>query len=140
MTLKAFLFLLVVTIVAVTGAALVAEMLLPPGFERGIVIAVLSGLVVFPAARWAEYRGWIKGAWSPGGDLRRERDARKEEEARAAAQLPEGLPADGSPRPATEPAASVAPATLPRTEEPPPAGQAPSALTAGDLKYPGDSR
>ena len=80
MTLKAFLFLLVVTIVAVTGGALIAEMLLPPGFERGILIAVLSGLVVFPAARWAEYRGWIKGSWSPGGDLRKERDARKEQE------------------------------------------------------------
>jgi hypothetical protein len=74
-TLKAFLFLLVVTIVAVTGGALIAEMLLPPGFERGIVIAVLSGLVVFPAARWAEYRGWIQGAWSPGGEARRQRDA-----------------------------------------------------------------
>ena len=81
MTLKAFLFLFVVTMVAVVGAALIAETLIAPGFARGIVIAVLAGLVVFPAARWAEYRGWIKGAWSPGGDLRKAQDARREREA-----------------------------------------------------------
>ncbi len=79
MTLKAFLFLFVVTLVAVVGAALIAEMLVGPGFERGIIIAVLAGLVVFPAARWAEYRGWIKGAWSPGGELRKQHEARPEQ-------------------------------------------------------------
>ena len=86
MTLKAFLFLLVVTIVAVVGAAMVAEALVGPGFERGILIAVLSGLVVFPAARWAEYRGWIKGDWSPGGPRREEQEARRKREALEAQQ------------------------------------------------------
>ena len=81
MTLKAFLFLLVVTIVAVVGAAMIAEALVGPGFERGILIAVLAGLVVFPAARWAEYRGWIKGEWSPGGARRKEQDALGQREA-----------------------------------------------------------
>ncbi|MBA3479519.1 MAG: hypothetical protein H0T52_14150 [Lautropia sp.] len=81
MTLKAFLFLFVVTLVAVVGAALIAEMLVGPGFERGIIIAVLAGLVVFPAARWAEYRGWMKGAWSPGGELRKQQEARREQPA-----------------------------------------------------------
>jgi hypothetical protein len=118
--------------VAVTGAALIAEMLLPPGFERGIVIAVLSGLVVFPAARWAEYRGWIKGSWSPGGDLRRERDARKEQEARA------GEPAGDTPT-GPETPAGFAPGW---TQEPQQtsAGQAPSVLPASDSKSPGDPR
>jgi hypothetical protein len=131
-TLKAFLFLLVVTIVAVTGAALIAEALLPPGFERGILIAVLSGLVVFPAARWAEYRGWIKGSWSPGGDQRRERDARRAQEA-AGSQ-----PAEGPPRGQELPAGDATDST----EDPQhaPAGQAPSVLPAGDFKSPGDPR
>ena len=86
MTLKAFIFLLVVTIVAVVGAAMIAEALVAPGFERGILIAVISGLVVFPAARWAEYRGWIKGDWSPGGVRREEQEARRKREALARQQ------------------------------------------------------
>ena len=132
MTLKAFLFLLVVTIVAVTGAALIAEALLPPGFERGIVIAVLSGLVVFPAARWAEYRGWIQGAWSPGGEARRQRDARQAPEAGDASSADPQQVA-GKPLPS---------AVSARTEDPqqPPAGQSPSGHAAGDLKLPGDTR
>ena len=48
MTLKAFLFLFAVTVVVVVSSAFIAERLLAPGFERGIVIAVLSSLVVFP--------------------------------------------------------------------------------------------
>ncbi len=81
MTLKAFLFLFVVTIVAVVASATIAEKFVDPGFERGIVIAVLSSLVVFPAARWAEYRGWIKGDWSPGGTLRKAQEERRAREA-----------------------------------------------------------
>jgi hypothetical protein len=91
-TLKAFLFLLVVTIVAVVGAAMIAEALVGPGFERGILIAVLAGLVVFPAARWAEYRGWIKGDWSPGGTRREEQDARRKREAIAKERAQSGTP------------------------------------------------
>ncbi len=84
MTLKAFLFLFAVTIVAVVASAFIAERLFNPGLERGVVIAILSGLVVFPAARWAEYRGWMKGEWSPGGELRKAQDERKERQAREA--------------------------------------------------------
>ncbi len=138
MTLKAFLFLLVVTIVAVTGAALIAEMLLPPGFERGIVIAVLSGLVVFPAARWAEYRGWIQGSWSPGGTLRKERDARKAQEAATAREADAAQPTAGSP-PGLEAPTGVATGS---NEDPQqaPTGQAPPVSPAGDFKSPGDPR
>jgi hypothetical protein len=103
-TLKAFLFLLVVTIVAVVGAALIAEAIVGPGFERGILIAVLASLVVFPAARWAEYRGWIKGDWSPGSPLRKAQDARREREA-AEGQHDAGAAGSALPDPAsgTEP-------------------------------------
>jgi hypothetical protein len=110
-TLKAFLFLFVVTIVAVVASAFIAERLVGPGLERGVIIAVLAGLVVFPAARWAEYRGWIKGTWSPGGELRKAQDARKAreaEEARAAQEAPEAEPiAAGTDR--TDPPAGAPP-------------------------------
>jgi hypothetical protein len=80
----------------VVGAALIAEAIVGPGFERGVLIAVLAGLVVFPAARWAEYRGWIKGDWSPGGTLRKAQDERREREA-AEGQPPAGDSAGGEP-------------------------------------------
>ena len=98
MTLKAFFFLFAVTVVAVVCSAFIAERLLAPGFERGIVIAVLSGLVVFPAARWAEYRGWIKGTWSPGGDMRKAADKARAEKAAAEAAARESAepPAAGA--------------------------------------------
>ena len=129
MSLKAFLFLLVVTIVAVVGAAMIAEALVAPGFERGILIAVIAGLVVFPAARWAEYRGWIKGDWSPGGALRKEQEARREREDRAGQQPAGGGEGDGSALP--DRAADEA-------RNPSSAGAEPS-RTAGPT-FPGDSR
>jgi hypothetical protein len=89
-TLKAFLFLFVVTIVAVVASATIAERFVDPGFERGIVIAVLSSLVVFPAARWAEYRGWIKGS-------------RRKADAGDAGADPAGPPAGNADRPSGNP-------------------------------------
>ena len=94
MTLKAFLFLFVVTIVAVVASATIAEKFVSPGFERGIVIAILSSLVVFPAARWAEYRGWIKGDWSPGGPLRKAQEERRAREALEAGEAANAQAAD----------------------------------------------
>ena len=129
MSLKAFLFLLVVTIVAVVGAAMIAEALVAPGFERGILIAVLAGLVVFPAARWAEYRGWIKGDWSPNGALRKEQEARREREARAGQQAASGAEADGSARP--HEAAEHAPNPSSAGEEP---SRPPGPTSPGDFR------
>ena len=129
MTLKAFLFLLVVTMVAVVGAAMIAEALVEPGFERGILIAVLAGLVVFPAARWAEYRGWIKGDWSPGGVRREEQEARRRREALAQQQA-SATSNDGGDAPAPQ-AADAAP-------EPHSAGGE-SSRVAGP-SFPGDPR
>jgi hypothetical protein len=130
-TLKAFLFLFVVTIVAVVASATIAERLVDPGFERGIVIAVLSSLVVFPAARWAEYRGWIKGAWSPGGDLRTAQEARREREAREAAESrrAEAAPPDRDGDGSRQPPAG-----------PPEAGATADSARAGHPSSPGDPR
>lgn len=123
MTLKAFLFLFVVTIVAVVASIFIAERLVGAGLERGVIIAVLSGLVVFPAARWAEYRGWIKGDWSPGSDLRNAQDARK---ARETQQDPAGEAPDAQAAPELEPTAG-------RTEDrPDPTGRTP--LSPGDSR------
>lgn len=61
MTSRGFVFLLVVTVAAVVVAGLIAERYTQPGFERTVWVAILTGLVVFPASRWAEKRGWIKG-------------------------------------------------------------------------------
>lgn len=61
MTLKGFLFLMAVTIATVMVAGLMAEQYAAPGFERTAVVAIITACVVFPAARWAERRGWISG-------------------------------------------------------------------------------
>lgn len=62
MTVKGFIFLMVVSIASVmVFGTLVAEYT-APGMQRTLTVAVLTGIVVFPAARWAEKRGWIKGS------------------------------------------------------------------------------
>jgi hypothetical protein len=61
MTTKGFIFLLIVSIVTVMIAGTLAERWAAPGLERTAWVAVLSALVIFPAAKWAETRGWIKG-------------------------------------------------------------------------------
>ncbi len=61
MTLKGFLFLLALTIFTVIVAGLLAERFAAPGLERTLVVAGITALVVFPAGRWAERRGWVKG-------------------------------------------------------------------------------
>jgi hypothetical protein len=61
-SLKGFLFLLVVTVLTVMAAGLIAERFAEPGLQRTAVVAVIAALVVFPAAKWAEWRGWIKGS------------------------------------------------------------------------------
>jgi hypothetical protein len=62
MTLKGFLFLFMVTVATVMGAGALANMFIPtPGLERTLVVAVIACLVVFPASKYAEKRGWVKG-------------------------------------------------------------------------------
>ena len=62
MTLKGFLFLMVVTVLTVIAAGLIAERFAEPGLQRTLLVAAIASLVVFPAAKWAERRGWISGS------------------------------------------------------------------------------
>jgi hypothetical protein len=58
---RGFAFLLVVTVLAVMLTATIAEQMTEPGLWRTVIVALGTGLIIFPAARWAESRGWIKG-------------------------------------------------------------------------------
>jgi hypothetical protein len=99
----AFIALMLVTVVTVVVAAEIAERWFAPGFERGIVIAVIAGLVVFPLTRWFEHKGWVKGAWRPGASGGIEPDPTPADAARpeAAAPMAQNPP---SPRPHPSPA------------------------------------
>ena len=61
MTLKGFLFLLGITISTVMVAGLIAEAYAQPGLQRTLFVAGITALVVFPAGKFAERRGWVKG-------------------------------------------------------------------------------
>jgi hypothetical protein len=77
MTAKGFMFLMVVTVLAVMLGGWISEKYTTPGLERTIWLAVIAGAIVFPAARWAESRGWIKGkveVGNLGSELFRKRD------------------------------------------------------------------
>ncbi len=71
MTVRGFVFLLIVTVAAVGIGALVAEGFTNRGLERTLAVAVITAAIVFPAAYWAEKRGWISGAL----DLNRRKDS-----------------------------------------------------------------
>jgi len=61
MTRNGFVFLLLLTIGAIALGAQVAERFAEPGLGRTLIVASFTALVVFPAARFAERRGWIRG-------------------------------------------------------------------------------
>ncbi len=111
----AFLVLMLVTVVTVVAAAELAERWFAPGFERGIVIAVIAGLVVFPLSRWFEHKGWVKGAWRPGADGRPATDAPIDPQGEHADQATSGsagrqagdFPDTILPRPASGPASDL---------------------------------
>jgi uncharacterized integral membrane protein len=61
MTRFGFIFLLIVTVLAIFGAAQVAERYAAPGMERTLIVAFITACVVFPAGLFAEKMGWVKG-------------------------------------------------------------------------------
>jgi hypothetical protein len=61
MTRNGFVVLLLLTVGAIGVGALVAERYAEPGLGRTLIVAVFAALVVFPAAKFAERRGWIRG-------------------------------------------------------------------------------
>jgi uncharacterized membrane protein YfcA len=61
MTVQGFMFLLIAAIVGITVGAHFAEKWTPPGFQRTVTVAVIAAAILFPAARFAERLGWIRG-------------------------------------------------------------------------------
>ena len=61
MTRNGFIFLLLLTVAAIGVGAQIGERYADPGLARTLVVAIFSALVVFPGAKFAERRGWIKG-------------------------------------------------------------------------------
>ncbi len=107
MTVKGFIFLMLVTIGTVMIAGTVAEFFTKEGFERTIVVAVATALVVFPSARWAERKGWIKG--SVRVDKMGEEFSRKRPAAKTQNQQAEN-------RQAADPQAAATPPAKPATD------------------------
>ena len=61
MTRNGFIFLLLLTVAAIGVGAQIGERYADPGLARTLVVAIFTALVVFPAAKFAERRGWIRG-------------------------------------------------------------------------------
>lgn len=61
MSSRGFAFLLIVTVAAIMIAGSIAEHFTEPGLGRTLWVALGTALVLFPAARWAEKRGWVQG-------------------------------------------------------------------------------
>ena len=61
MTLRGFLFLLVVGVAVSMASGLVVERFTAPGLERTLAFAAPVGLALYLAGRWGERRGWISG-------------------------------------------------------------------------------
>ena len=61
MTRNGFIFLLLLTGAAIGVGAQIGERYADPGLARTLVVAIFTALVVFPAAKFAERRGWIRG-------------------------------------------------------------------------------
>ncbi len=61
MSARGFAFLLIVTVFSVMLTATIAEQVTEPGLLRTLIVAAGTALILFPSARWAESRGWIKG-------------------------------------------------------------------------------
>jgi hypothetical protein len=61
MTRNGFIVMLLLTVGAIALGAQVAERYADPGLGRTLIVALFTALVVFPAAKLGERRGWIKG-------------------------------------------------------------------------------
>jgi hypothetical protein len=48
-------------VAAIGVAARIAELYTSPGMERTIAVAIMTALALWPAAKFAERRGWVKG-------------------------------------------------------------------------------
>jgi|APFre7841882724_1041349.scaffolds.fasta_scaffold58967_2 uncharacterized membrane protein YecN with MAPEG domain len=67
MTVRGFIFLLAVVMVAIAVGDQLAQRWSAPGFERTFTVFVVAALIVAPAAWVAERLGWIRGRFTIGG-------------------------------------------------------------------------
>jgi len=63
---RGFVILLVFAVAASVGVGLLVERFTAPGWERTFWFAVGLAIILFPAGRFAERRGWIHGFWQAG--------------------------------------------------------------------------
>jgi hypothetical protein len=63
---RGFVILLLFAVAASVGVGLLVERFTAPGWERTFWFAVGLALILFPAGRFAERRGWIHGFWQAG--------------------------------------------------------------------------
>ncbi len=128
----AFVVLMFITVGAVSGAAWVGERWFDPGLERGIVMAVLAGFVVFPIARWFEHKGWISGSWRlskdpadnpPPVDPAASGQGDPAASSSATSSSPASSPAGSSAPTASAPASSASDASTTAPVAPPPSSQ-----------------
>jgi hypothetical protein len=83
MTVPGFIFLLIAAVAGITVGAHFAESWAAPGLERTFAVALITAAIMFPAAKLAEWFGWIRGGLNMGGAG--EGDRRRDEAARAEA-------------------------------------------------------
>jgi hypothetical protein len=63
MKLKGFLFLFAVTVATIMFAGTLANYLIAEkGLMRTLLVAAIAIVVVYPAAMWAEKKGWVSGS------------------------------------------------------------------------------
>ncbi len=63
MNARGFAILLVFAVAASVAWGLLVERFTAPGLERTIWFGIGLAGIIFPAGRYAERRGWIKGTW-----------------------------------------------------------------------------
>lgn len=66
MTVKGFIFLMVVTMAAVAAGAAIGDQVAAPGLERTLTVALVAAPVVYLAGIFAERRGWVSGHFNFG--------------------------------------------------------------------------
>jgi hypothetical protein len=82
MTVSGFILLLVAAIVGITVGAHFAEGFTPPGLQRTFAVGVIAAAIVFPAAKFGEWCGWIRGRLDLTGDGARGADGEPRRAAR----------------------------------------------------------
>jgi len=93
---RGFAILLLIAVAASVACGLIVERYTAPGIERTFWFAVGLAAIIFPAGKFAERRGWVKGVWRAGSP-----DTGTGAPAAAAGQSPTGGDAPPAARPSS---------------------------------------